>query len=42
MMTTNRSRQKVIPVKEVKSYIDQGFEYVAPLPDGEAIMKLPF
>ena len=42
MMNSNGSRQKVIPVKEVKSYISQGFEYVASLPDGEAIMKLPF
>ena len=42
MMNNNGSRQKVIPVKEVKSYINQGFEYVASLPDGEAIMKLPF
>jgi hypothetical protein len=42
MMNSNGSRQKVIPVKEVKSYITQGFEYVASLPDGEAIMKLPF
>jgi len=42
MMNSNGSRQKVIPVREVKSYINQGFEYVASLPDGEAIMKLPF
>jgi hypothetical protein len=42
MMNSNGSRQKVIPVNEIKSYINQGFEYVASLPDGEAIMKLPF
>lgn len=42
VMSNNGSRQKVIPIREVKSYIGQGFEYVAPLPDGEAIVKVPF
>ncbi|MDG6925790.1 MAG: site-specific integrase [Nitrososphaerota archaeon] len=42
MMANNGSRQKVIPIQEVKSYIGQGFEYVASLPDGEAIVKVPF
>ncbi len=42
MMTNNGSRQKVIPVQEVKSYIGQGYEYVASLPEGEAIVKVPF
>lgn len=42
MMSDNGSRQKVIPVGDVKSYIGQGFEYVASLPDGEAIVKMPF
>jgi hypothetical protein len=42
MMANNGSRQKVIPVKEVKSYIGQGYEYVASLPDSEAIVKVPF
>ncbi|MDV3277590.1 MAG: hypothetical protein LYZ69_03885 [Nitrososphaerales archaeon] len=42
MMTNNGSRQKVIPLGEVKSYIGQGYEYVAPLPDGEAIVRVPF
>jgi integrase len=41
-MLSNGLRQKVIPVEEVKSYISQGFEYVASLPNGEAIMKMPF
>ncbi|MCS4537359.1 MAG: site-specific integrase [Thaumarchaeota archaeon] len=40
-MTTNGSRQKVIPMKEVKNYIVQGWEYVASLPDSSAIVKLP-
>ena len=42
MMANNGSRQKVIPVREVKSYIGQGYEYVASLPDSEAIVKVPF
>jgi hypothetical protein len=42
MMTSNGSRQKVVPMNEVKSYISQGFEYVASLPDAEAIVKVPF
>ncbi len=42
MMTGNGSRQKVIPIQEVKSYIGQGYEYVASLPDAEAIVKIPF
>ena len=42
MMTGNGSRQKVIPVQEVRSYIGQGYEYVASLPDGGAIVKIPF
>ena len=42
MMTGNGSRQRVIPVQEVRSYIGQGYEYVASLPDGGAIVKIPF
>jgi len=42
VMSSNGSRQKVISIVDVKSYIDQGFEYVAPLPNGEAIVKMPF
>jgi len=42
MMTGNGSRQRVIPIQEVRSYIGQGYEYVASLPDGGAIVKVPF
>ena len=42
MMTGNGSRQKVVSVQEVRSYIGQGYEYVASLPDGGAIVKVPF
>jgi hypothetical protein len=42
MMTSNGSRQKVIPIQEVRSFIGQGYEYVASLPDGGAIVKVLF
>jgi hypothetical protein len=42
MMSNNGSRQKVIPMDEVRQYICQGYEYVASLPAGEAIVKVPF
>jgi len=41
-MAINGSRQKVVPLQEVKSWIRQGYEYVASLPSGEAIVKVPF
>ncbi len=40
-MTNNGSKQKVIQIKEVEKYIQQGWEYVASLPDERAILKLP-
>lgn len=42
IMTGNGSKQRVVSAQEVKSYIGQGYEYVASLPDGEAIVKVPF
>jgi site-specific recombinase XerD len=42
MMTGNGSRQRVIPIQEVRSYIGRGYEYVTSLPDGDAIVKVPF
>jgi len=40
-MTSNGSRQKVIKKAEVKSYINQGWEFHTWLSESEAIMKLP-
>ncbi len=37
----NGSKQKVIQISEVKSYVVQGWEYVTQLPDSSAIVKLP-
>ncbi|MDG7021828.1 MAG: site-specific integrase [Nitrososphaerota archaeon] len=42
MMTGNGSRQRVVPIQEVTSFIGQGYEYVASLPGGEAVVKVPF
>lgn len=42
MMTGNGSRQRVVPIQEVRSFIGQGYEYVASLPGGEAVVKVPF
>jgi integrase len=42
MITNNGSRQKVVPVSQIRDLIPQGWEYVAQLPTGEAIVKLPF
>ena len=37
----NGNRQKVVPLSEVKSYIEQGWEYVKELPTNEIIVSLP-
>jgi integrase len=41
VMMNNGSKQKVVPATEVESYIKNGWEYAASLPNGSAIMKLP-
>jgi hypothetical protein len=41
VMANNGNRQRVVPLGEVKELIPQGWEYVAQLPTGEAIVKLP-
>jgi integrase len=41
-MTNNGNKQKVISINEVEKFIEQGYEFVASLPNGKAIMKLPF
>jgi type II secretory pathway predicted ATPase ExeA len=40
-LVENGSRQKVVPVDEVKNFLAQGYEYHATLGNGEAIVKLP-
>jgi hypothetical protein len=41
-MTNNGNKQKVVPADQVRDLIPQGWEYVAQLPNGEAVVKLPF
>ena len=41
VMTNNGNRQKVIPADELKLHINQGWEYVAQLPDSEIVVRLP-
>lgn len=41
-MVNNGNKQRVVPINEVKSFIGQGFEYVAALPDGDAIIRIPY
>jgi integrase len=41
-MANNGNKQRVVPVSEVRDLIPQGWEYVAQLPTGEAIVRLPF
>ncbi len=40
-MGLNGNRQKVVPVGEVKRYIEEGWEYLSTLPSGEAVVRLP-
>ena len=41
VMQNNGARQKLIPQGEVESHIVKGWEFVASLPKGKAIVKLP-
>ncbi|MCJ7505544.1 hypothetical protein MUP05_03610 [Candidatus Bathyarchaeota archaeon] len=41
VMVNNGAKQKVVAVKEVEKHLAQGWEYVATLPNGKAILKLP-
>jgi integrase len=42
VMTNNGAKQKVVSLSEVEKYISGGWEFVATLPNGKAILKLPF
>jgi len=41
VMTNNGNHQKVIPISEVETYLTKGWEYVAALPTGKAVLRLP-
>ncbi|MDG7024975.1 MAG: site-specific integrase [Nitrososphaerota archaeon] len=40
-MANNGGRQKVVPLSEIETYLTQGWEYVAALPNEKAVLKLP-
>ena len=41
-MAGNGAKQKVVSTNEIEKFIGEGYEFQAILPDGKAIMKLPF
>jgi len=38
----NGNSQKVVPMRELKQYIEQEWEFVSSLPNGKVILKLLF
>lgn len=42
VMANNGNRQRVIPLSKVEHYLREGWEYVASLPNEQAIVKMPF
>jgi hypothetical protein len=34
-------RQKAVPAAEVRAMVESGWEYVAQLPDGSVVMRMP-
>jgi integrase len=40
-MAVNGQRQRVVSQKEIKKYLEKGWEFVSSLPDGQIIIKLP-
>jgi site-specific recombinase XerD len=41
-MTGNGSKQRLVPISEIEELLKEGYEFQAVLPNGKAIMKLPF
>ena len=41
-MISNGSKQKLVPMNEIEKLLGEGYEFQAVLPNGKAIMKLPF
>ena len=41
-MTGNGSRQRLVDIGEIGTYLEKGYEFQASLPNGKAVMKLPF
>ena len=41
-MASNGSKQKLVPLNEIEKLLGEGYEFQAVLPNGKAIMKMPF
>jgi site-specific recombinase XerD len=41
-MAGNGSKQRLVPISEIEELLKEGYEFQAVLPNGKAIMKLPF
>jgi len=41
-MASNGSKQKLVPMNEIEKLLSEGYEFQAALPNGKAIMKMPF
>ena len=41
-MASNGSKQKLVPMSEIEKLLGEGYEFQAALPNGKAIMKMPF
>jgi hypothetical protein len=41
-MAGNGSKQRLVPIKEIEELLKEGYEFQTVLPNGKAIMKLPF
>jgi hypothetical protein len=41
-MSGNGSKQRLVSVDEIEKYLLEGYEFQAVLPNGRAIMKMPF
>lgn len=42
MCENNGSKQKLININDIEKYLNMGYEFQATLPNGKAVMKLPF
>ncbi|EQD75701.1 integrase/recombinase, partial [mine drainage metagenome] len=41
-MSDNGAKQKLVSMDEIERYLGDGYEFQAVLPNGKAIMKMPF
>ncbi|MBS7609589.1 site-specific integrase [Candidatus Bathyarchaeota archaeon] len=41
-LANNGARQKIVSIGEIEAYLEEGWEFVAALPDGRAILRNPF